>query len=187
MTSIMYGRHVGFWSVTFVVFAAVLWLLRDILLPFVAGAALRFPLTPLADRLQRLGLNRIVAALLIVGAAVLTLLGLAFLLVPVLLEHGSLLVTRIPGYIKRIQEMVVDSNFPWLNWLAPGDRTKTVSDLVSQAATWSLSFAYSLWSGGKALVSFASILIVMPVVTFYLICDWHRMLEVVDTWIPVRQ
>jgi predicted PurR-regulated permease PerM len=187
MTSIMYGRHVGFWSVTFVVFAAVLWLLRDILLPFVAGAALAYLLTPLTDRLERLGLNRIVAALLIVGAAVLTLLGLGFLLVPVLLEHGSLLVTRIPGYIKRIQELVVDSNFPWLNWLAPGDRTKTVSDLVSQAATWSLSFAYSLWSGGKALVSFASILIVMPVVTFYLICDWHRMLEVVDGWIPVRQ
>jgi predicted PurR-regulated permease PerM len=183
----MNRRHAGFWLVTFVVFTAVLWLLRDILLPFVAGAALAYLLTPLADRLERLGLNRILAALLIVGAAVVSLLGLAFLLVPLLVEHGSLLITRIPSYIKRIQDLVVDHNFPWLNWLAPGDRTKTVSDLVSQAATWLLSFAYSLWSGGKALVSFASIVIVMPVVTFYLICDWHSMLESVDSWIPLRQ
>jgi predicted PurR-regulated permease PerM len=182
-----YGRHLGFWLVTFVIFAAVLWLLRDVLLPFVAGAALAYLLTPFADRLERLGINRIIAALLIVGAVVLTLLGLAFLLVPLLLQHGSLLITRIPGYIKRIQDLVVDQNFPWLNWLAPGNRSQTVSDLVSQAATWLLGFAYSLWSGGKALVSFASVLIVMPVVTFYLICDWHRMLEVVDSWIPVRQ
>jgi len=183
----MYGRHLGFWLVTFVVFVAVLWLLRDILLPFVAGAALAYLLTPLADRLERLGINRMIAALLIVGAVVLTLLGLAFLLVPLLLQHGSLLITRIPGYVKRIQELVVDASFPWLNWFAPGDRSKTVSDLMSQGATWLLGFAYSLWSGGKALVSFASVLIVMPVVTFYLICDWHPMLEVVDGWIPVRQ
>ena len=118
----MYGRHLGFWLVTFVVFVAVLWLLRDILLPFVAGAALAYLLTPLADRLERLGINRMIAALLIVGAVVLTLLGLAFLLVPLLLQHGSLLITRIPGYVKRIQELVVDPSFPWLNWFAPGDR-----------------------------------------------------------------
>jgi predicted PurR-regulated permease PerM len=46
---------------------------------------------------------------------------------------------------------------------------------------------YSIWTGGKALVSFASVLIVMPVVTFYLIRDWHRMIEIVDSWVPVRQ
>jgi predicted PurR-regulated permease PerM len=58
---------------------------------------------------------------------------------------------------------------------------------VSQAATWLLSFAYSVWTGGKALVSFASVLIVMPVVTFYLIRDWHRMIAVVDGWVPLAQ
>jgi predicted PurR-regulated permease PerM len=54
-------------------------------------------------------------------------------------------------------------------------------------ATWLLSFSYSLWTGGKALVSFASVLIVMPVVTFYLIRDWHAMIDRVDSWVPVRQ
>jgi predicted PurR-regulated permease PerM len=78
-------------------------------------------------------------------------------------------------------------NLPWLDWLGAADSDKTLSDLVGQLATWLLSFSYSLWTGGKALVSFASVLIVMPVVTFYLIRDWHRMVDRVDSWIPVRQ
>jgi len=81
----------------------------------------------------------------------------------------------------------IDPNFPWLNWLGSAETGKTASDLVGQVATWLLSFSYSLWTGGKALVSFASVLIVMPVVTFYLIRDWHAMINRVDSWIPVRQ
>src|SRR3982074_3962066 len=54
-------------------------------------------------------------------------------------------------------------------------------------ATWHWNFVYSIWTGGKALVSFASVLIVMPVVTFHLLRDWHPMIEIVDSWVPVRQ
>jgi predicted PurR-regulated permease PerM len=183
----IYGRHLAFWLATFLVLAAVLWLLHDILLPFVAGIALAYALAPLADRMERLGVNRTIAALLIVGVFVLLLIALTLLLVPLLVQQGAALISNIPGYFKRIKELVVDQNFPWLNWLGGGDTTKTVSDLVSQVATWLLSFSYSLWTGGKALVSFASVLIVMPVVTFYLIRDWHRMIGMVDSWVPLRQ
>jgi predicted PurR-regulated permease PerM len=55
-------RHLTFWIVTLVVFALLLWLLRDILLPFVAGIALAYLQTPLADRLERRGMNRALAA-----------------------------------------------------------------------------------------------------------------------------
>jgi predicted PurR-regulated permease PerM len=149
--------------------------------------ALAYVLSPLAGRLEALGVNRTIGALLIVSAVVVVLIALTLLLVPLLLQQGSALISHIPGYFKRVQEIIVDPNLPWLNWLGSDDKNKAVSDLVSQVATWLLSFAYSLWTGGKALVSFASILIVMPVVTFYLICDWHPMIETVDGWVPVRQ
>src|SRR5438034_1135719 len=109
------------------------------------------------------------------------------LLVPLLMQQGAALITHIPGYFKRIKELIVDSNLPWLNWLDAAEAGKTASDLVGQVATWLLSFSYSLWTGGKALVSFASVLIVMPVVTFYLIRDWHSMIDKVDSWVPLRQ
>ena len=182
-----YGRHLTFWVATFLVLVALLWLLHDVLLPFVAGIALAYVLAPLANRVERLGVNRTVAALLIVGLLVVTLIALVVLLVPLLLQQGVALISHIPGYFKRIKELIVDSNLPWLNWLDAAEAGKTASDLVGQVATWLLSFSYSLWTGGKALVSFASVLIVMPVVTFYLIRDWHAMIDRVDSWIPVRQ
>jgi predicted PurR-regulated permease PerM len=183
----IYGRQLTFWLVTFLVLAAVLWLLHDILLPFVAGIALAYVLAPLADRVERLGVNRTVAALIVVSVLVVALIALMLLLVPLLLQQGASLISHIPGYFKRIKELIVDPNFPWLNWLGSAETGKTASDLVGQVATWLLSFSYSLWTGGKALVSFASVLIVMPVVTFYLIRDWHAMIDRVDSWIPVRQ
>jgi predicted PurR-regulated permease PerM len=183
----IYGRHLTFWVATFLVLVALLWLLHDILLPFVAGIALAYVLAPLADRVERLGMNRTVAALIVVGVLVVALIALMLLLVPLLLQQGVALISHIPGYFKRVKELIVDPNFPWLNWLGTTETGKTASDLVGQVATWLLSFSYSLWTGGKALVSFASVLIVMPVVTFYLIRDWHAMIDRVDSWIPVRQ
>ena len=183
----IYGRQLTFWLLTFLVLAAVLWLLHDILLPFVAGIALAYVLAPLAARVERLGVNRTVAALIVVSVLVVALIALMLLLVPLLLQQGASLISHIPGYFKRIKELIVDPNFPWLNWLGSAETGKTASDLVGQVATWLLSFSYSLWTGGKALVSFASVLIVMPVVTFYLIRDWHAMIDRVDSWIPVRQ
>jgi predicted PurR-regulated permease PerM len=183
----IYGRPLRFWLVVFLGLALLLWFLHDILLPFVAGMALAYVLSPLADRMERRGLNRTVAALLIVGVIVVALIAAVLVLVPLLVQQGAALISNIPGYFKRVQEMLVDPSFPWLNWLGSGNKNQTVSELVSQAATWLLSFSYSLWTGGKALVSFASILIVMPVVTFYLICDWHPMIDAMDGWVPVRQ
>jgi predicted PurR-regulated permease PerM len=183
----IYGRQLTFWLLTFFVLAAVLWLLHDILLPFVAGIALAYVLAPLADRVERLGMNRTVAALLIVSVLVVALIALILLLVPLLLQQGVALISHIPGYFNRIKELIVDSNLPWLNWLGAAETGKSASDLVGQVATWLLSFSYSLWTGGKALVSFASVLIVMPVVTFYLIRDWHAMIDRVDNWVPVHQ
>src|SRR5262252_10738441 len=159
----IYGRQLTFWLLTFYVLA------------------------PLADRVERLGVNRTVAALLVVSVLVVALTAHMLLLVPLLLQQGAALIAHIPGYFKRIKELIVDPNFPWLNWLGSAETGKTASDLVGQVATWLMSFSYSLWTGGKALVSFASVLIVMPVVTFYLIRDWHRMLAMADNWIPVRQ
>src|SRR5262249_533019 len=163
------------------------WLLHATLLRFVAGAALAYVLDPLADRIERLGVNRTVAALLIVAVSVIVLVGLIVLLVPLLVQQGSALLARIPGYVQRVKELIVDRDLPWLQWLGQGDPKQTVSNLVNKAAAWLLTFAYSLWTGGKALVSFASLLIVMPVVTFYLIVDWRPMIEVIDGWVPVRQ
>jgi predicted PurR-regulated permease PerM len=177
-------RHPAFWIVTLIVFAFLLWLLRDILLPFVAGLALAYLQTPLADRLVRLGMNRTVAALLIVGGVVLTFVLLAVLLVPILAQQALALVAGIPAYAERLQTLLSDPGPPWLRPFLGTDAGKTVTELATQAAGHMATMLGSLWAGGKALVEFVSVLVIMPIVTFYLICDWHEMVATLDGWVP---
>ncbi|HEY7245496.1 MAG TPA: AI-2E family transporter [Xanthobacteraceae bacterium] len=179
-------RHLAFWGVVLVVGCALLWLLREVLLPFVAGIALAYVLAPVADRLERAGLNRTLAALSIVGIVVLSLIALALLIIPLAVQQGLLLLSSIPSYVARVRELIAASDRPWSSWLQGGDSSKALSDFMRYASTWLTGFASSLWVGGRALLSLVSILVVMPVVTFYLIRDWHRMLNAVDACTPLH-
>ena len=178
-------RQVVFWIATLVAIVLLLWLLSPILLPFVAGMVLAYLINPLANRLERVGVSRAVAALLIIGVAVLIFIVLALLIVPILAEQLSALISSIPGYVTRLQALLADPGRPWLRQLVGGDdSSKTFGDLVSQGAVWLSAFMRSLWSGGQTLISILSLLVVTPVVAFYLICDWPRMIATVQHWIP---
>ena len=176
------SRHLTFWLLTTLVIVGLLWLLSGVLLPFVAGLALAYLQVPIADWLERHGMNRTLAALLIVVVVMLLLLLAMLLLVPLLVQQLSLLAATLPNQISRTREIITQ----WLNWIQAGESTMTLSDMVKQASAWMTAFAASLWAGGKALISFASILIIMPVVTFYLIVDWHNMMGILDSWVPLR-
>jgi predicted PurR-regulated permease PerM len=178
-------RHLTFWAIVFVVVCALLWLLREVLLPFVAGVALAYLLAPLADRLERIGLNRTIAALSIVGIVILALVALALLVVPLAVQQSLLLLSNIPGYVARVRELIAAPDRPWSHWIESGESGKALPDVMRYASSWLTGFASSLWVGGRALVSLVSILIIMPVVTFYLIRDWHGMIKVLDTCTPL--
>lgn len=182
-----FERQIAFWVSTVVALVALLWLFNAILLPFVVGMALAFLLNPLTDRLERIGANRVVAALIMVAAVVLAFVLLVLLIAPILFEQLGLFIERIPDYVRRLQQLLADPSRPWLRRIAGeglGNGEKTVGDLMAQGAVWLTSFLRSLWSGGQALVSVFSLVVVMPVVAFYLLCDWPRMIAVADEWVP---
>jgi predicted PurR-regulated permease PerM len=180
-------RQMTFWVLTLVVGVAVLWVLHEILLPFVAGMVLAYLLDPLATRLERMGVNRLVATLVIIGAVVLIFVLLLLIFVPILTAQLGAFFEKFPGYVSRIQSLVADPNRTWLHKLVgEGVADGQVGDLVKQGAGWIATFLKSLWSGGQALISIASLIVVTPVVAFYLLYDWHRMIATVDTLVPVH-
>jgi len=182
-----YTRQMTFWGVTLLAGVLVLWMLREILLPFVAGMALAYLLDPLATRLERMGVNRLVATLVIVGAVVLAFVFLILLFVPILAGQLGAFIERLPGYLSRLQTLAMDPNREWLRKIVgDGVTDAQVSDLVKQGAGWTGTFLKSLWSGGQALISVLSLIVITPVVAFYLLYDWNRMVESVDTWIPLQ-
>jgi len=180
-------RQMTFWVLTFIVSVLVLYVLREILLPFVAGMALAYLLDPLANRLERIGVNRLAATLAIIGAVVLAFVVLILLFVPILIAQLGAFIERLPAYVSRIQALAIEPNREWLrNVLGESVADAQVSDLVKQGAGWITAFIKSLWSGGQALLSIFSLVVVTPVVAFYLLYDWDRMVAAVDKWTPVQ-
>lgn len=182
-------RQLKFWLAAFVAVVLMLWLLSDILLPFVAGAAIAYLLTPLTDRLEQLGLKRLAAAFLIITLVVMAIVLAILLVAPILGGQLSSFIEKLPDYVSKLQSLISDPSRPWVQKLlgAGLNTDKTFTDLVTQGAGWLAAFLKSLWSGGRALVSVFSLIVVTPVIAFYLIYDWHRMIRTVDGWIPLHQ
>jgi predicted PurR-regulated permease PerM len=178
-------RQMTFWVLTLVGGVLVLYVLREILLPFVAGMVLAYLLDPLATRLERIGINRLAATLVIIGTVVLLFVLLILLFVPILTGQLGAFIEKLPGYVSRIQAVAMDPNREWLRkFVGEGVADVQVSELVKQGAGWTTAFLKSLWSGGQALISIFSLVVVTPVVAFYLLYDWNRMVSAVDNWIP---
>src|SRR6202451_4568944 len=183
-------RHIVFWIVALAVFVGLLWLLSPILLPFVLGLALAYVLDPLANRLAKRGLSRLVAASFILGGFVLALALLLVLIAPLLARQLAGFIDNAPGYAQRLQSLVSDPSHPWLKRfvgdnLSGGDHS--VRDLMNQVMGYVTTVLASLWTKGQTLISIFSLLIITPVVAFYLICDWDRMVSAVDSLIPLPQ
>jgi predicted PurR-regulated permease PerM len=183
-------RQIAFWLATLGVLIAALWLLSPVLMPFVAGIVLAYLLNPLAQRLERAGVSRAVSGLFILALVLAALVVLALLIVPLLVSQFVALIERIPGYVRRLQELIAESGHSWLQRVL-GDRLpdagKSVAEWMAQGAGWLASFFGSLWAGGQALVSILSLLLVTPVVAFYVLCDWERMVATIDGWVPRPQ
>jgi len=184
-----FERQLAFWVAALVVVVLLLWLLSEILLPFVAGLALAYLLTPLTDRIERYGVNRLAAALLIITLVVLAFIYMILLVAPIIGGQLSSFIENIPGYVTRLQTLLSDPSRPWVQKLlgAGFSTDKSMGDLVTQGVGWLTTFLRSLWSGGRALVSLFSLVVVTPVVAFYLIYDWHRLISSVDSWTPLPQ
>jgi predicted PurR-regulated permease PerM len=182
------ARQVAFWAAAVVVTAFMLWLLHAILLPFAAGLVLAYLLNPVANRIERAGASRVVAALVIVGVFALAFLLMIILVAPLLGTQLAALIAKAPGYVTHLQGLLTDPSRPWLsNVLGEGflEFRQSTGDLVKQGAGYLATLLKSLWSGGAALISIFSLLIITPIVAFYLICDWNRMVGTVDGLIPI--
>ncbi|MEA2856500.1 MAG: hypothetical protein QOH98_821 [Methylobacteriaceae bacterium] len=195
-----FAWHFGFWALILAATILLIWLLSGILLPFAAGIALGYLLDPVADRLQRVGFSRLGAALLMLVVFALVFALVMVLLVPILTHQLTALIGALPGYVAKLPQLASDLSSrategygaQVLDWLglsggfSSADVQKTVGDLVGQALQWLAAFARSLLSGGTALLGILSLLVVMPVVAFYMLLDWDRMIATLDTLIPPR-
>lgn len=180
-------RQLMFWAAGLLVLVLALWLLSAILLPFIAGMVLAYILDPIADALERLGLPRLVATLVILGTSVVLLVIGFLLLMPLLGDQIGKFIAYLPHVLGNLTRLFNEMAPQWLKDTLTDTGTNipsSVSDLAGRAAVWMGSLLGSLWSGSLALFNLLSLLVVTPVVAFYMLNDWDHMVAKVDSWLP---
>jgi len=182
-----FRRQLRFWIITAALLAVFLYVFSDILLPFVAGMVLAYFLDPVADRLQRLGLSRTWATVLILIGFVVALTIALIIIVPILASQLSDFIGRLPEYLSRLQILVTSFDPRWLEQTfgVNLDSLRTgLNSLLTESFGFVTTIAESIWSSGIALFNIASLFVVTPVVAFYMLLDWDRMVNKVDSWVP---
>ncbi len=183
----------------FLVFA-LFYFLSSVLAPFLAGLALGYLLDPVADRLQTLGLSRLGASFAILTVFVVLTAAIVLLVAPVLTRQLTEFVESLPGYLTTLQGLLArvsrEATGDFMRSVyeklglpvsdASLDTQKYVNDIASEAARMGAAFLKSLVSGGAALVNMASLVVITPVVAFYILLDWDDMVATLDSLTPPR-
>lgn len=186
-TQISLQRQVTFWVVTLAAFILMVWLFSDILLPFIAGFVLAYFLDPVADALERLGLPRVVAVAIIIVAALLIIALAAMIVFPILADQLAKAAERLPQQLRSLAAAFDQSAPSWLQDMIrqTGSSLPTPgADMAARVAGWLTAVIGSIVTGSLALVNLVSLIVITPIVAFYLLLDWDRMVGSVDRWLP---
>ncbi len=164
--------------------AGTLWLLGPILTPFLVGAVIAYFLDPLVCWLERRRIPRSVASAVLVTLMMTLLLAALVVLVPIVTVEAASLIQSIPDQYAALQEVIAE-RFPAVSrYEANNALDKLVDDLGERLADSDAAMVDALVSSFGNLVQLVGFWVVMPVVAFYLLMDWRRLVGTVGDLIP---
>jgi len=171
-----------YWGIATAVTAAALWAIGDVLLPFAIGGALAYALDPIADRLEAMGLNRLASVIVITLVALVIFVFAALLVVPLLVNQATALVNAAPGLAHNLQAWLAE-RYPDL-----GSETSTLRKSLSQIGASIQEkggvLLDQIFLSALSLINMVVLIVLVPVVTFYLLLDWDRMVAKIDDLLP---
>jgi predicted PurR-regulated permease PerM len=192
-------RQVLFWAALFAAFCFALHLLGSTVTPFAVGIVIGYLLDPVVSKLERFGFNRLGASLLILVVFAAAFAVVLIVVAPILGNQLANFAQRLPDYAMRLQALAIEEGNAliekygggWLKALGLGEQfsseqiQKSIGDFVAQGAQWLVNAMRSLVSGGAAVFNFLSLLIITPIVAFYILIDWNGMITRIDSWLPL--
>lgn len=180
-------RQVLFWVAALILAVAAIGLLRDILLPFIIGIIIAYALNPIVDRLMKFGMSRTVASATILALGIALMAILLVNLAPILMHQTQKLALALPDQLKQLRTVIetmarehLGPRFPQFQ-AALDQAAKSISDNWADIAKVA---ATSIWSQLRSLFNLVSLLLVTPLVAFYMLVDWYPTLDKIDGWLP---
>lgn len=181
------NRNWMFWIALFILFCLSVYVLRSVLLPFVAGIVIGYLLDPCASRFEKWGMNRTLATFLVLFLVVIFLVPAIILLVGVIDEQLGRFISVVPQYIssfvKKIDPFIneVHEQFPSLE----ADKLKLyLRNNIANSLKIVGGVLRRIITSGFALFNLISLLLITPVVTFYMLRDWDKFLAKIDSLLP---
>lgn len=174
--------QIRYWAIAMVAFLVILWFLGDVILPFVLGGAIAYFLDPIADRIERMGASRAVATTIITLSALMIFVLMALLVVPVLVQQAISLFDTAPKLFEDLQSFLT-SRFPSLVDEGSVLRQSLISvgETIRERGGELLN---TVLTSVNSLVSVVLLFVIVPVVAFYLLYDWDRMIARIDDMLP---
>jgi len=171
-----------YWGVTITALLVVLWFLGDVILPFVLGGAIAYLLDPIADRLEKLRLSRIVSVAIITLVTALVFVLLILLVIPTLIQQTAALIDTAPALFNQLQTALTE-RFPQLLDADSTIRQQLIS-IGNSIQSKGGDLLNGLLSSALGLINVVILLVVVPVVAFYLLLDWDNMTARIDDMLP---
>ncbi|MFQ3184643.1 MAG: putative PurR-regulated permease PerM [Alteromonas macleodii] len=182
-------KQYQYWGITAAIFIFLLWALGNVLTPFILGSVIAYFLDPIADRLQTWGLSRVMATVVITLSGILTFLLLFLLVLPTLIGQLGQLITTI-GVIIQDLPQTWTSLKEWLSGRFPHldlDETFMLDQMTAlgnAVQSRGGDLVTALLNSAQGIINVVVLLIIVPVVTFYMLMDWDSMVAQVDNLLP---
>ncbi|MCD5967317.1 AI-2E family transporter, partial [Stenotrophomonas maltophilia] len=167
----------------------VVWLLAPILTPFVLALALAWLGDPLVDRIEATGRSRMTGVVLVFAAMVLVIVALLLVLVPMIERQITTLIAVAP----QAQAWLMEKGIPWfeqktglevMQWLDPDRLIEWVRSHWQQAGGFATTFMGYVSRSGFAMVTWVVNILLLPILAFYFLRDWDKLVERVASVIP---
>ncbi|WP_068113772.1 AI-2E family transporter [Tropicimonas marinistellae] len=170
------------WSAVAVAFLGLMWLLGDVILPFVLGAGIAYLLDPIADWFEKHGLSRAASVSIITVAGLVVFVVAILLVIPTLVEQTANLFAAIPDLARDLQNFLT-ARFPSL---VDADSTirKSLASLGSMISSRGAELLEGAMGSVSGIVNIVMLLVIVPVVSFYLLLDWDRLVGRIDELLP---
>ncbi|MCP4393788.1 MAG: AI-2E family transporter [Alphaproteobacteria bacterium] len=178
-----------FWLLCALVAVALLYVLRGVLLPFALGMVIAYFLDPVADKFEAKGISRTLSTVIVmIGCSIVLLLGfVAF--IPALKDQMVELSSSLPIYAESLWSKLDPLLEKASAKVSPEYMQKItayVQEFSSTAAAWGVGFLKGILSNSMAIISLLSMIVVTPIVVFYFLRDWDKMVDTIDDYLPRR-
>ena len=179
-----------FWVIGLVAAFAALYLLRPPLLPFVAAMAVAYFLDPVCDWLEGKGLSRTMATGTVTAVFFVVVTVALVTISPLVYKQVADLVARVPDYVSAMETKLrplLDIVADRLNQEEVKDLGKSATQYAGTALKWVASGIGDVLGGLGAVANIISLIVITPIISFYLLRDWDRIVDKVDHWLPRAQ